>query len=158
MNTDLKHALRRFAKSVTVVTTRWNDNRMAMSATAVVELSLDPPSLVLCIGRTASLAEPVRSGARFAINLLGKSHAALPMRCIAPYQGEDRFDLGEWEDWMEVPVLRDAQAVFICRGITVIDHGTHHVVIAGVEAVRAADRVAPLVYVDGAMFNTVPAC
>ncbi|WCT74477.1 flavin reductase family protein [Sphingomonas naphthae] len=151
----MKLALRRFAKSVTVVTTRWQGERLAMSATAVVELSLDPPSLVLCINRTASLAVPIVQGAVFAINVLGDAHDELPLRCIAPFRGEERFALGEWREERGVPVLADAQAWFVCHADRVIDHGTHHVVIAAVDGVASSGAVRPMVYVDGGMFRTV---
>src|ERR1700750_2798870 len=95
-------ALRRVTKTVSVITTRWNDRRMAMAATAVEGLSLDPPSMLICINRTASLATPLQEGATFAINLLGAGHHELTRRCSAPWQGEERFAVGKWSEWDKV--------------------------------------------------------
>jgi flavin reductase (DIM6/NTAB) family NADH-FMN oxidoreductase RutF len=143
-----KGALRRFAKSVAIITTRWNEQRYAMAATAVVGLSLDPPSLLVCVNKTASLSKPLVAGARFAVNLLGKDHAALPVCCSAPQHGEDRFKMGDWREWETVPILEDAQASFVCTPDSVIPYGTHYVVIGKVDSVRESGPVEPLVYVD----------
>jgi len=143
-----KGALRRFAKSVVIITTRFTELRYAMAATAVVELSLDPPSLLVCVNKAASLAKPLVEGAKFAVNLLGKDHAALPVSCSAPQHGEDRFKIGDWCEWEKVPVLRDAQASFLCTPDVVTPYGTHYVVIGKIEAVRQSGSVEPLIYVD----------
>jgi flavin reductase (DIM6/NTAB) family NADH-FMN oxidoreductase RutF len=147
-------ALRRFAKSVAIITTRWNARRYAMAATAVVELSLEPPSLLMCVNKAASLAKPLSGGARFAVNLLGSDHAALPVCCSAPQHGEDRFRLGEWVEWEEIPILQDAQASFVCTTDSVVTFGTHYVVIGKVDAVRQSGPVDPLIYVDRLYLRT----
>jgi flavin reductase (DIM6/NTAB) family NADH-FMN oxidoreductase RutF len=141
-------ALRRFAKSVAIITTRWNGQRYAMAASAVVELSLEPPSLLVCVNKTASLAKPLVDGARFAVNLLGKDHAALPACCSAPQHGERRFRLGDWREWESVPILEDAQASFVCTPDSVVPYGTHYVVIGKIDTVRQSGAVDPLIYVD----------
>ena len=144
-------ALRRLAKSVGVITTRWEGQRLAMAATAFEGLSLDPPSMLVCVNRTASLAAPLAAGARFAINLLGSHHADVSARCAAPWRGEERFGIGSWStDEDAVPRLRDAQAVFGCSPDLVTDYGSHQIVIGRIEQVTTHGEPDPLLYVDGA--------
>lgn len=149
-----KCALRRIAKSVVIVATRWEAKRYAMAATAVVGLSLDPPSLLLCVNKTASLTTPLSGGARFAVNLLGRDHLALPISCSAPYQGEERFERGCWGEWGEVPILEDAQAIFVCAPELLTPYGTHNVIIGRVDAVRLCGELDPLIYVDQGYYGT----
>ena len=52
--TAMKHALRRFAKSVSIVTSNHDGEDYAMAATAVCELCLDPPTIMVCINRAAA--------------------------------------------------------------------------------------------------------
>ena len=55
--------LRETPKSVTIITTSNGSERFAMSATAVDSLSTEPPSLLICVNRTASLHAVLDAGA-----------------------------------------------------------------------------------------------
>lgn len=148
--TQTRLALRRLAKSVAVLTTRWRDQRCAMAATAVEGLSLDPPSMLVCVARNASLAEPLAAGTAFAINLLARRQQDIASRGAAPWRGEERFTLGEWDGHGDAPpILRGAQASFCCTPAAKMEYGTHLVVIGRIDAVRIAGEVDPLIYADG---------
>jgi flavin reductase (DIM6/NTAB) family NADH-FMN oxidoreductase RutF len=142
-------ALKRLAKSVSVITTRWNGLRYAMAATAVEGLCLDPPSMLVCVNKTASLWEPLSHGAEFAVNLLACDHIELPARCSAPWQGEERFALGEWSDDTPVPILKDAQASIICSTDKTVPYGTHILIIGNIKAIKIFGDVDPLIYFNG---------
>ena len=144
-----KQALRRLAKSVAVITATWDDRNFAMAATAVEGLSLEPPSLLICVAKTASLAAPLAAGASFAVNLLGDDQAAISARCGAPWQGDDRFVLGSWDYDGPAPILDEAQASFFCTPDGGMTYGSHAIVVGRIIAVRVGGSVAPLVYADG---------
>lgn len=147
-----KLALRRLAKTVAVITTSWQGSRMAMTATAVEGLSLDPPSMLVCVNQSASLSAPLAGNAKFAINLLGSTHSRLPARCSAPWKGEDRFAEGEWHMRdADVPVLSDAQATFLCSPDRLVPYGTHLIVVGKIESVWVPEPLDPLIYADGAL-------
>jgi len=147
---QLREGLRRLAKAVVVITCRHDGQRFAMAATAVSELSMDPPSLLVCINRTASLHEPLSQGADFCVNILHSSHSEISAACSGKARGEARFAIGEWCATAEgCPVLEDAQASFFCRNEQAMTYGTHRIVIGRVEAVGLAGEVDPLVYADG---------
>ena len=59
----LREGLRRLAKAVVVITCQHGGERFAMTATAVSELSMDPPSLLICVNRSASLHAPLSAKA-----------------------------------------------------------------------------------------------
>lgn len=143
-------ALRRLAKSVAVITTCWQGQRYAMTATAVEGLSLDPPSMLVCMARTASLAPPLTAAAPFAINLLARHQEDIAARGGAPWQGEERFALGQWGTAPDAPpVLADAQASFLCTPAARMEYGTHLIVVGRIDAVRIAGEIDPLIYLDG---------
>ena len=56
---SLREGLRRLAKAVVVITCRHDGQRYAMAATAVSELSMEPPSLMICNKSSASLNSPL---------------------------------------------------------------------------------------------------
>jgi flavin reductase (DIM6/NTAB) family NADH-FMN oxidoreductase RutF len=146
----MRLALRRFAKSVMVVSCVHNGVRYAMSATAVSELSLDPPTMLVCVNQNASMHMPLSTGADFAINMLHGGQEQIARNCGGALRGEERFDEGDWQtSAFGPPYLADAQASFICRLANRIDHGTHSIFVGEVLAATSAEQVDPLVYVDG---------
>lgn len=155
-------ALTRLAKSVVVLTAHWRGQRLAMTATAVEGLTADPPSMLVCLARNASMAAPLLGRAPFAINLLAGDQAAQAARGVAPWRGEERFALGGWnDDPATPPLLAGAQASLVCTPDVVHDYHTHHLVIATVDAVQVDDgpggRVDPLIYAGGGYRTLGPA-
>jgi flavin reductase (DIM6/NTAB) family NADH-FMN oxidoreductase RutF len=74
LRADMLLAMRRLARSVTVISCCDGERRYSMSATAVDSLSTEPPSLLICINRTASIFPPLDAGADFCINVLAAQH------------------------------------------------------------------------------------
>ena len=146
----LRAGLRRLAKAVVVITCRHEGVRFAMAATAVSELSMEPPSLLICVNRSASLDAPLAAGAGFCVNILHRDQRDIADSCAGKAKGEARFGTGRWAGGEEeCPWLEDAQASFACRQERVLDYGTHRIFIGRVEAVRQHGEADPLVYVDG---------
>jgi flavin reductase (DIM6/NTAB) family NADH-FMN oxidoreductase RutF len=146
---QMRFGLRRFAKAVMVVSARHDGVRYAMSATACSEVSLDPPTMLVCVAQSASMHIPLAAGADFAINMLHSGQQQISRNCGGAKRGEERFDEGDWQDDDGTPFLADGQASFICRIVNRADHGTHSVFIGEVRAAHVAETVDPLVYVDG---------
>ena len=155
---DLKMAMRGFAQSVVIVSTVGNDGaRYAMAATAVTPVSMDPPSMLICVNRTASSHAILEGGANFALNILHRDQMDVARVCGGAAKGEERFTVGNWQtDAHGVPYLADAQAAIICHQRQRISYGSHDIFIGDVQAVRgtgvdgtAADAINPLVYFNG---------
>lgn len=147
---QLRSALRRLAKAVVVVTCRWNGARFAMTATAVTELSMAPPSLLVCVNHTASIYEALRDVEYFGVNILHSSHRPISESCSGATKGEARFEIGRWTESGEgVPYLCDAQAVIICGKDRSVDYGTHGIFFGRVVSARVNGNVSPLIYMDG---------
>ena len=147
---QLRNGLRRLGKAVVVVTSWHEDRRWAMTATAVSELSMDPPSLLVCVNKTASLHGPLTGGANFCVNILHADQLHVSKACSGALKGEERFSQGEWgAGACGTPFLRDAQASFFCHYEKHVEYGTHAVVIGAVTEVVCAGAVDPLIYVDG---------
>jgi flavin reductase (DIM6/NTAB) family NADH-FMN oxidoreductase RutF len=147
---QMRAGLRRLAKAVVVITTKKDGQRHAMAATAVSELSMDPPSMLICVNRSASLHPVLESGADFCINILDAAHMHISAACSGKVKGEARFEVGSWADSsIDVPRLDDAQASFVCRQTKQVSYGSHSIFIGDVVEVFSSPLVDPLVYVDG---------
>ena len=155
---EMRLGLRRLGKAVVVVTAWHEGKRWAMTATAVSELSMDPPSLLVCVNKSASLYLPLTASANFCINILQADQEAIANNCFGATKGEERFREGCWEAAAcGTPYLRDAQASFICGYETHVEYGTHAVVIGAVKEVHLCGDVAPLIYLDGRFTKAVAA-
>lgn len=148
---DMLLAMRRLARSVTVISCSHGGQRYSMSATAVDSLSTEPPSLLICINRSASLYAPLDAGADFCVNVLSARHQGIAIDCSGRLKGEARFTTGDWQTSSHgVPYLHDAQASLVCAQDGRFEYGTHTVFIGRLNEVLMSGEVDPLVYVDGA--------
>jgi len=126
---------------------------VGLTATAVTSLSADPPSLLVCVNRSASIAAALTAGAHFSVNLLaaGQQEIAEAFGGQRIARGVARFAYGGWlRSDAEVPILAGANATFECVVAELRDFATHHVVIGTIHDVRLADPAAPaLIYHHG---------
>lgn len=146
----MRTGLRRLAKAVVVITCSHQGKRWAMAATAVCEVSLEPPSMLICVNRTASIFDPLAQGADFCINILHRSHDFISTACGGQLKGDARFEVGQWHCSTDgLPYLEDSQGSFFCHTIKRVDHGTHALFIGEVYDVKTNGEADPLIYLDG---------
>lgn len=146
---QMKETLRNFAKAVAVIACNDGGMRYAIVATAVSEVCLEPPTMLVCINRNSTLNAPLTKGLPFSINFLSRNQEHI---CQQVYSQalEDRFSLGNWIDsTFGPPALQDGLASFVCCNIDHRAVGTHNVYFGLVEAIKAQSEAAPLLYADG---------
>ncbi len=147
---DFRKAMRRLTSAVTVITAVHDQRRYGMTATAVTSVSADPPSLLICINRAASLHEPLIRTGRFCVNILEADQTGVATAFSGGVPQDIRFAEGHWSsDDAGVPFLRDAQANIFCEADAMSSYGTHSIIVGKVSAVQIAGRVTPLLYQDG---------
>jgi flavin reductase len=145
-----RDAMRRFAATVSIISCASDGCRYGMSATAITSLSVDPPSLLVCVNKSAATHRVLSRGGRFCVNVLRSCQTGLSQAFSGKLKGEDRFRLGDWRETADgLPFLSDAQASLFCEIARVVDHGTHTIFIAHVYSVRAQRDIDPLLYQDG---------
>jgi flavin reductase len=151
-----RNALRGLASSVTIITTQLGAVRYGMVATAVMSLSMEPPSLVIAVNSDASLYQPLTRRRAFVVNILTERDEQVA-RGFTAAKGESRFDYGAWSsdhmglDEMEkLPYLRDGQAAIFCRVTDIHESGSHGLIVGAVEHVIVGRERTPLIYCDGA--------
>ena len=153
---DFKQAMRRLASTVTIISTREGEHRHGMAATAVNSVTTTPPTLLICVNRTASIHDPLLAAGLFCVNLLGVEHEALVPLFSGQVAGEQRFDHGSWTaGFAGLPCLTDAQASLCCATLSTTACGSHTIFIGEVQAVTLSGETRPLIYQDGGLFRTV---
>jgi flavin reductase (DIM6/NTAB) family NADH-FMN oxidoreductase RutF len=149
LRASFKLAMRRFPAAVSVITAADQTRRHGMTATAVTSLSLDPPSLIVCINRSTLLHDVMTLGRHFCVNVLRKDQSELSAAFSGALAAEARFKLGSWLTSPEgVSYLDDAQINVFCRKVAAVPYGTHTIFIGETEAVKAQDPIEPLIYQD----------
>lgn len=147
----LKGAMRRLASGVAIVTAQGEDAPVGMAATSITSLTMEPPAVLVCVNRTASIHAHLSAGCPISINLLSRDQRDVSAAFGGAVARELRFGVGLWgTDGHGLPILRGAQANLSCTVDQLIAYGTHSIVIARVDAVRLGGAVAPLIFQDGA--------
>ena len=152
-----KLAMRRLAATVTIVTAGREGWRFGMTATAVTSVTAAPPTLLICVNRSASIHDIVVETGHYCVNILGTHHAGL----VAPFggaaEGEARFGHGAWNhEGGGMPYLDDAQASLFCAVRQAVEYGSHSILIGEVLSVRLSEAIAPLLYQNGGLARSSP--
>ena len=158
LRAQFRAAMRRHAAAVTIVTAADDRRHHGMTATAVTSLSLEPPSLLVCVNRTTLLHDILVSARRFCVNLLTCEQAQLSGAFSGSVPPGKRFELGAWCRTDEgIDFLADAQANIFCARVATFPYGTHAIFIGEVERVRLSSPVLPLIYHDATYCTSAPA-
>ena len=149
-----RQGMRLLPGAVSVVVANGIDGApIGLTATAVASLSADPPSLLVCVNRSSSIAAALVPGADFSVNLLaaGQQDVAQAFGGQRVSKGVARFAFGGWfRSDRDVPLLAGANVSFECIVAEVKDWATHHIVIGSIIDVRLAQPPrSALVYHDG---------
>lgn len=145
---DFRAAMRLLAGGVALVTTLDETGApCGIAMTAFMSLSMEPPSLLLAINRTASLLAPLEGNGRFAVNILAADQAAACQTFVAT-PPDRRFDTLDWRIEGGLPLVESCIATILCRVEQTADFGSHRVVTGLVEKVMVGGGE-PLVYVNG---------
>ncbi|WEK42229.1 MAG: flavin reductase family protein [Candidatus Sphingomonas colombiensis] len=150
---QFRHAMRYLASGVAVITSSdAAGKRFGMAATSVTSLSMDPPSLLVCINKSSSILATLLESRRFTVNMLAESQRDI-LECFGGSRLADkRFSFGDWRDCEGgAPYLSDALAWVDCRLDDRWTYGTHLIIVGrALMAGPNEDAGRPLVYYDGA--------
>ena len=142
-----RQVMGRFATGVTVVTTRYEDQLSAMTANAVMSLSLDPPLVVVSVEKSASMHGLLEQGRCFAINILKREQEDLSNR-FAQRGPKDFSDLATRVAETGAPILVDALAYLDCTLVEIAAAGDHDMFI-GKPLAGEAGEGDPLIFFGG---------
>ena len=146
---DFRQAMRRVASTVNVISLCVEGQPMGITATAVSSISMDPPSLLICINQAATMHRSMEDVSHFCVNVLHRDQEHIAQMFADRRQHALRFASGWNTDCTRPPRLLDAQAALTCRRTDHHRFGTHSIFIGVVEEVTVRKDVRPLVYVNG---------
>lgn len=142
---DCRELFRSMASGVTVVTTDTPTGPVGMTASAVMSLSMDPPLVVLSLGRTSATLRALRRSGRFALHLLRDDQEHLATGFARACSPAERFAGVRTRPGSGPPVIADTLAAATCGVERVVPGGDHALVIARLHAVDVTEG-APLLW------------
>ncbi len=128
---------------VAVVTTLTGGRPFGTTVSAFASLSMAPPMVVVSLDRRSDLLGVLADGARFGVNVLGSSQAALAGAFAR--KGVDRFAGVSWHLESGAPRLPGSPGWLACAVSRLVDGGDH-VLVLGEVVSAAADDGPPLTY------------
>jgi N-acetyl-1-D-myo-inositol-2-amino-2-deoxy-alpha-D-glucopyranoside deacetylase len=154
-------AMGRFLTGVAVMTTEVDGAPHGMTANAISSVSLTPPLVLVCVERTAHMADAVAAAGRFALSFLSEDQAALSDRFADPSRGEGEVEFAGVEYRTAATgarVLAGVTGFVDCRVASITVAGDHLIVVGEVVALgTGGEAAAPLAYFRGGYGGYRPA-
>lgn len=148
---QLRDALSHFATGVTVITSLGSAAEpVGTTASAVSSLSLDPPLLLVCLGRASTTLAAIRRHGAFAVNVLAAAQHELSGHFARSGAAASWASVSHRVSRHGLPLLTGALASVECAVERCVDGGDHEIVIGRVRGLDVTSgNHEPLVHYRG---------
>jgi len=144
---DFRNAMARLGAAVNIITTDGPAGRAGFTASAVCSVSDEPPSLLVCLNRSASVYETFKSNGVLCVNVLGAGHQDISNLFGGKTSMDERFASATWSQGPSCsPILEDASVSFDCRLSQITEVGTHDILICEVISISIGKQARSLIY------------
>ena len=136
--------------NVAVLAVDHDGNRMGVTISSLVSLSLDPPLIGISIGKQASIYELLRDAGAFSISVLGGEQEDLALRFAAGRPPLVHWDGVAVREGQFAPLIEGALGWLEAKTRAEHDAGDHTLFIADVVSVERGPASSALMYRDRA--------
>lgn len=144
-----------FPTGVTVVTAATDSGPVGLAIGSFSSLSLDPPLVLFCAGRTSTSWPRIREVGAFCVNILAEDQEDV-CRIFAG-RGTDKFaGIGWRPSLVGAPIIAGSLASIDCRVDEVLSGGDHDIVIGRVVDLQRHRTGGPLVFFRGGYGRFAP--
>jgi flavin reductase len=144
-----REAMSRLGAAVNIITTKGPDGDAGFTASAVCSVTDDPPTLLVCINRTASQHDAIIAAGILCVNVLAHEHQELSpvFAGLGDVPMAERFAMSKWLRLATgAPALESAAASFDCKIDQITEVGTHSVLFCAVQAIHLGTSSSGLIY------------
>ena len=143
--------------AVHVITTQGVAGQAGFTASAVCSVTDTPPTLLVCLNRSASVFETFQQNGVLCVNTLAVDQQHLSQAFGGKTPMADRFQLGQWSTLKTLaPVLQGALVSFDCEVVQSMTVGSHDVLICEVKAMQQTQGQNALLYFNRAYCEPQP--
>ncbi len=142
-----REAMSSLAAAVNIVTTDGPMGRAGFTATAVCSVSDEPPTLLVCLNRNASVYKTFNTHDNLCVNTLSPELRSLSDLFGGKFSMDDRFNATSWFTSVTgAPVLKDALISFDCIIVEQVQAGSHDVLLCQVQEINHNNNGQCLIY------------
>ena len=144
-----RHTAGQFVTGVTVIAAEVDGSIKAMTANSFTSVSLDPPLVLFCVGKTTHMRQLVHRAARFSVNILRQDQQNLSTYFAGGWKepSPPPFTFVNWDGGHR---LDGCPAAIGCEIETISEGGDHWLVLGRVLTLyRSEEAFAPLVFHAG---------
>jgi 3-hydroxy-9,10-secoandrosta-1,3,5(10)-triene-9,17-dione monooxygenase reductase component len=153
---EFRQTAAQFATGVTVVALELDGEVRAMTVNSFTSVSLDPPLLLVCLGKNTRAGQRIHGASRFCVCVLHDHQRDLSAFFAGAWKqpSPPRFSFADWEG---APRLDGAIAAFLCTVHAIHEAGDHWIVVGQVTALqRVEHECRPLVFYAGGYVDLEP--
>ncbi len=147
---SLKKTMRKWASGVGIATTVLDDQRAGVTVSSFTSVSLEPPTVLICLQEYIHTYKLIRDSNVFAVSLLNDEQSKISAQFagfVPLPEGTDRFyGLKLMTAETGAPILADAIAWMDCRVTAVYESGITRIVVGEVIATGQQEEGFPVVY------------
>lgn len=137
-----------FTTGVTVITATDGDDPVGLAANSFTSVSLEPPLVLFCAGKTSTTWPRIEKADAYAVNILAADQEEISRTFAAP--DVDRFEGVAWHQGVTgSPILDGALAYLDCEIEAKHDAGDHVLVVGRVVDLDVQRDTGPLVFYRG---------
>ena len=152
---EFKIGMRKYIYSVSVISnTQSNGRKNAITVSSVTSISINPPSIIVCINKKSSIHESLILDSKFCINLVNEQQRDIAEICSDPNRINERFKDIEWIG-DKPPIMMNALVNIICKVDKIVEYKTHSIVIGLVQKIKNSEHKNPLMYQEGVYKKSV---
>ncbi|MBP2170677.1 flavin reductase [Erwinia toletana] len=146
---EFRNAMSRLGAAVNIITTDGPGGRAGFTASAVCSVTDSPPTLLVCLNRSASVHPAFTENQALCVNTLAAGHESLSNLFGGKTTMAERFIAAEWSTLVTgSPILAGAVASFDCKVTQVVSVGTHDILFCEAQALVCNDDTHGLIYFD----------
>ena len=143
--------------AVNVITTDGAAGQAGFTASAVCSVTDSPPTLLVCLNRSASVFEIFKTNKVLCVNTLASHQTELSNVFGGKTPMSERFLRGKWSTLItQAPILEDALVSFDCEVVQSMSVGSHDALICQVKAMKQNQGRNALMYFNRAYCEPQP--
>ncbi|MDE1821845.1 MAG: flavin reductase [Euryarchaeota archaeon] len=137
----------RFATGVTVVTAHHRGVDAGMTVNAFVSVTLEPPTVLICLNRRADTTPVVEASGKFAITILSARERHLSELFASRAPSHEKFQgVPLHRGTLGPPLLDGGLGSLECEVVHRVEHGSHVLFFGQVVALETGGEELPLVF------------
>jgi 3-hydroxy-9,10-secoandrosta-1,3,5(10)-triene-9,17-dione monooxygenase reductase component len=137
-----------FVTGVTVIAAEVDGAVRAMTANSFTSVSLDPPLVLFCVGKTSHLGRLIHDASGFSVNILRHEQQHLSTYFAGGWR-QDAPPPFTFSPWDGGPLLDGSLAALGCDVETIYEGGDHWIVLGRVLSLYRNESASPLVFRSG---------